>query len=337
LTPDYDETSVTIHLTSKTIRGALVQDTTFDVSTVNPFEGTLSQAAWIFAPDDPTAVRAVLICLAGGTYDKHYWHLEVPDHAGYSFAEHLAGQGYVVVAVDHLGVGDSSDVDGPAGLELLALGDAEVVRLVRERVLEGTLVAGMPAGELPIVGVGHSMGACLTTMVQASAACYDAVVLLGYGVDITNVDHAIAAADLASSIEQNYEMLRTIAGAEEGATSWLLSRAGLRDNFYASDVPEEVIAADDAHVSRLPAQANAEVISPGFVAGHADRIDVPVFLGLGASRDVSPDPHAELANYRASSDLSLYLVAGSAHCHNMSSNRHALWDRIASWIPTTTG
>lgn len=314
-----------------------MQHTTgFDVSTIHPLGGPLSQAAWIFAPDDPTTARAVLVCLAGGTYDKHYWHLEVPGHPGYSFAEHLAGQGYVVVTLDHLGVGDSSDVDGPAGLELLAHGDAEVVRQVRERLSEGTLVDGVPAGVLPIVGVGHSMGACLTTMAQAIAGCYDAVVLLGYGVEVANVDHAIAAEDLATSIEQNYEMLRTIAGAEEGATSWVISRAGLRDNFYASDVPDAVMAADDLHVSRLPAQANAEVISPGFVAGYAGRVDVPIFLGLGASRDVSPDPHAELANYRASSDLNLYLVAGSAHCHNMSSNRHALWDRIACWIPTVT-
>lgn len=312
-------------------------DTTFDVSDINPFDGSLSQAAWIFAPEDPATAHAVLVCLAGGTYDKHYWHLEVPDHPGYSFAEHLAERGYVVVAVDHLGVGDSSDVDGPAGLEVLALGDAEVVRQIRARVLEGTLVDGLPAGSLPVVGVGHSMGACLTTMVQAIAGCYDAVVLLGYGVEVTNVDHAVAAEDLAASIERNYEMLRTLAGAEKGATSWLLSRAGLRDNFYASDVPEAVMAADDLHVSRLPAQANAEVISPGFVAGHAGRIDVPVFLGLGASRDVSPDPHAELANYRASSDISLYLVAGSAHCHNMAGNRHSLWDRISAWVPTVTG
>jgi alpha-beta hydrolase superfamily lysophospholipase len=311
--------------------------TTFDVSSVEPTHGgTLEQAAWIFAPEEPAHARAVLVCLAGGTYDKHYWHLEVPENPGYSFADHLAAHGYVVVALDHLGVGDSTDVAGPAGLDLLARADAEVVRQVRERLSAGTLIDGLPAGALPVVGVGHSMGACLTTMVQADANCYDAVVLLGYGVEVANVDHAVAADDLATSIRENYEMLRSFAGAEEGATSWLLSRLPLRDNFYAADVPDAVIAADDAHVSRLPSQANAEVISSGFVAGYANRIKVPVLLGLGASRDVSPDPHAELANYPASSDLSLYLVEGSAHCHNMAGNRRALWDRIASWVPTVT-
>jgi alpha-beta hydrolase superfamily lysophospholipase len=319
------------------IGSVVVHATTFDVSSIEPsHDGTLEQAAWILAPKEPAHARAVLVCLAGGTYDKHYWHLEVPDHPGYSFAEHLAARGYVVVAVDHLGVGDSSDVNGPAGLELLMRGYADVARQIRERLVAGTLVDGVPAGALPIVGVGHSMGACLTTMVQADANCYDAVVLLGYGVEVANVDHAVAADDLATSIRENYEMLRSFAGAEEGATSWLLSRVPLRDNFYATDVPEAVIAADDAHVSRLPSQANAEVISSGFVAGYAERIEVPIFLGLGASRDVAPDPHAELTNYTSSSDLSLYLVEGSAHCHNMSGNRHTLWDRIASWVPTVT-
>ncbi|GAB2869446.1 alpha/beta hydrolase [Nocardioides pacificus] len=307
----------------------------FDVSSIVPGQqGGSRQAAWVFPPSGPDDAKAVLVCLAGGTYDKHYWHLEVPGHPGYSFAEHLAAQGYVVVALDHLGVGDSSDVDGPAGLELLAAADADVARQVRDLVLKGDLVAGLAPQALPVVGVGHSMGACLTTMVQAEAAPYDAVVLLGYGVDITNVDGRVAAEDLATSIAQNYEMLRSISGAEPGAVSWTMPRAGLRDNFYAADVPEAVMEADDAHVSRLPAQANAEVISPGFVAGHAAKVEVPVLLALGAARDVAPDPHAEIANYPASGDVTLFLVPGSAHCHNMAGSRQQLWDRIGAWVPT---
>jgi alpha-beta hydrolase superfamily lysophospholipase len=70
---------------------------------------------------------------------------------------------------------------------LLAAGDALVATRIRERVAASTLVPAMPPG-LPYIGVGHSMGACLTTMIQADAAAYDAVALLGYRVRIANVN-----------------------------------------------------------------------------------------------------------------------------------------------------
>src|ERR1700758_2977022 len=105
-----------------------------------------TQVAWVFAPDDAAAASAVLVCLAGGSYDKHYWHLKVPGHPGYSFAEHMSARGYVVVAVDHLATGGSTDPQPPVelGLPLLAAGDALVVTQIRERLAAGTLVPATP-------------------------------------------------------------------------------------------------------------------------------------------------------------------------------------------------
>jgi hypothetical protein len=55
-----------------------------------------------------------------------------------------------------------------------------------------------------------------------------------------------------------------------------------------------------------------------------------VFVGFG-EHDIPRTPHDDVAFYPASNDVTLYLVAGSAHCHNFSANRRQLWDRIASW------
>src|SRR2546421_10183816 len=107
---------------------------TFDLSERIKSGEALSQTAWLFLPEQPLMAKAVLLCLAGGTYDKRYWHLEVPGHPGYSFAEHLTGQGYVVVALDHLGVGDSGDPSGDLSLAVLADGDAAVAEQVRARL-----------------------------------------------------------------------------------------------------------------------------------------------------------------------------------------------------------
>jgi alpha-beta hydrolase superfamily lysophospholipase len=74
---------------------------TFDVTAAVGSGERLTQAAWAFLPERPPQARAIVVCLVGGTYDKHYWHLEIAGHPGYSFGEHLAAAGYIVIAVDH--------------------------------------------------------------------------------------------------------------------------------------------------------------------------------------------------------------------------------------------
>lgn len=97
------------------------------------------QAAWLFVPPPGVAPVALLVVLPGASYDKRYYHLEVPGHPGYSLAEHLARRGIVVAAVDHLGTGESSDPTGVATADstLLAHGDAVVVEQLRERLRPG--------------------------------------------------------------------------------------------------------------------------------------------------------------------------------------------------------
>lgn len=309
----------------------------FDVTAGVGTGERLAQAAWLFLPDDPANAAAVLLCLAGGTYDKHYWHIEIDGHPGYSFGEHLASLGFVVLAVDHLAIGDSTDpiASGPLGLELLARGDAEVARQVRARLRSGDLHDAIPAMDVPLVGVGHSMGACLTTMVQATAHPYDAVVLLGYGVQITNVyEDTVDAADLEERIQQTIAVSCQLTGVDPTDSHTFAPRSYLAELFYAGEVPHAVVDADTALESRVPVRAAAEVTTPGMVERYAQGVDVPVFLAFGAAMDVSPNPYAEPANYTGSPDVTLHLVQSAGHCHNFASHRAQLWDRIGRWVPT---
>jgi len=310
---------------------------TFDVTAGVGSGETLTQSAWAFLPAEPALTRGVLLCLAGGTYDKHYWHIDIDGHPGYSFGEHLAAAGFIVIAVDHLGIGASSDpiASGPLGLELLAKGDAEVARQIRQRVQRGELHDDLPPITVPLIGVGHSMGACLTTMVQATAHPFDAVVLLGYGVQITNVyQDTVDAQDLEQRIQQTAELSCQLTGAKPTDSHTFAPRGYLSDLFYAGEVPQEVVDADTAVQSRVPVRAAAEVTTPGMVERYAPMVDVPVLLAFGAALDVSPNPHAEPANYSSSPDVTLHLVPKSGHCHNFASHRRQLWDRIVSWLPT---
>jgi hypothetical protein len=57
-----------------------------------------------------------------------------------------------------------------------------------------------------------------------------------------------------------------------------------------------------------------------------DSCNYPVFLAFGER------PRDEVAFYTNSCDLGLVVLKDAAHCHNFAATRHALWDRIASWL-----
>jgi pimeloyl-ACP methyl ester carboxylesterase len=61
------------------------------------------------------------------------------------------------------------------------------------------------------------------------------------------------------------------------------------------------------------------------------QIDVPVLIALG-ERDISPDPHADVASFPSSNDVSLSVVPRMAHMHNFASTRRLLWDRLEHWM-----
>jgi alpha-beta hydrolase superfamily lysophospholipase len=310
---------------------------TFDVTAGVGTGEQLTQAAWVFLPKRPVDAHAALLCLAGGLYDKHYWHMDIDGHPGYSFGEHLAAAGYIVIALDHLGVGESTDPvsSGMLGLELLSSGDAAVAARVRDGLRSGGLFDGVPPLDLPLVGVGHSMGACLTTMVQANTGVYDAVVLLGYGVQITNIYEETAdATDLEGRLQQTIAAACQLSGARPEDSHMIAPREYLADLFYAGEVPPEVMDADTAVQSRVPVRAACEVTTPGFVERYARQVNVPVLLAFGAAIDVSSNPYIEPANYTSSPDVTLHLVPKSGHCHNFASHRAQLWDRVAAWVPT---
>jgi alpha-beta hydrolase superfamily lysophospholipase len=153
---------------------------------------------------------------------KHCWHIEANGRSGCSFGEHLAATGYIVIAVDHPGIGESTDplvASGSLGLELLASGDAEVTRQVRRGLQRGDIFDAVPPVDVPRVGIGHSMGACPTTIVQAKAGVYDAVALLGYAVQITDVyEHTADAADLESRVQQSVEAACQLTGTSPEAS-----------------------------------------------------------------------------------------------------------------------
>ena len=311
-----------------------------DVSAALPFDEPTSIVASVHLPDpEPEGPHAVLICWPGGSYARSYWEMEVPGYQGYSFAAHMTALGFVVIAADHLGVGASSKpADGDrVNFETMSAAAAAFVDQVRARLRTGSPeLGGRPLPSVPIIGVGHSLGACLAVVAQAEHRCYDAVVLLGF----THGRKDVAVGASADGSVDDAALRATAIDQARGffGDTWddLYGFAPREPNhvwLHQPDVPAQVIAADDEQAVRWPRQSYVEALLAGYSATFAAKLECRAFLGFG-DHDIPPTPHDDVAFYPASNDVTLYVLHDSAHCHNFASTRAQLWDRIALWAST---
>ena len=260
------------------------------------------------------ASSELLVCVHGGGYTRAYWHPQFPDFPGYSFAEHFCARNYAVLAIDLLGMGESSK---PEPETLLS---REIVAAACHQVTT-EIVAGLQNGRwgsVPLVattGIGHSIGGMMVITQQAAHGSFDRLAVLGWA----NQPLVLAGLDpaaLAASIAPGY----------------LASpRAQMRPLFYAPDVPKTLIEADEAAGSTTPACLGRDALRPGIVHEAAAAITVPVFIMHG-SIDTSPNPHGEVTFFSGTDNVALMRLPETAHCHNFATLRHRLWDRLESWI-----
>ncbi len=300
----------------------------FDVTDALPVEVTegkrINIAAWLFFPDELVKLSdkpVTMVLLNGGSYDKRYYHVEIPGFPGYSTAQHLAELGNIVLVPDHLGMGESTRVPDQkkATRHIVALANHAAITQFYARLQSGDLHCDLPAIPRFIkIGAGHSMGGMQTIVQQAAYTSYQAVMMLGYtaqGVHFTMGGKKLRAADFLPSTSLDYTSN---------------DRTQLREGFYWDDVPAEVIAADDAIAVETPANIGLDSIRTAIIVDDAAQIDVPVYICLG-ERDVSPDPHAEPGYFKRSTDITLHILPRSAHCQNFASTRHEMWNRMHAW------
>lgn len=272
--------------------------------------------------------KPLLVCLPGGTYTRDYFDLKV---SGYSFVEHMMSRGYGLVTLDQLGTGSSTRPSREIAL-------ADQADAVASAVRQLPAAMGHPG---PFICIGHSMGGYVGMLQQQRDRSYLALAILGttnlwvepLGLPPELVEAAATragrdalVAQMAAAIPEPY-----VQADRTPLLSW----------FHLADVPAEVITEDIRTTSTVvPSRCAAESSMPGILRDEAAEIAVPIFLGYG-DVDVSPDPRREVEAFTASRDITLYVLAGSGHCHNMASTRRLLWDRLAIWCdglsPSTQG
>ena len=299
-----------------------------------PGEPALEVAASVWLPAGPLAVPAALLCLAGGNMNRRYFDLDAAGDDSFSFAAQMTARGFVVIALDHLGLGESTrPVDGYALLpDLIAGANAHATATLLKRLRDGTLHAAVPAlPRLRSIGVGHSMGAMLTVLQQARAFQHAGVALLGFStkglpqyvpadVRELSTDPVAVRARLVEFAQRMFVVpYPRIRSSGNGAEVYGSAKAD----------PRGIAALKAATDCLLPVPAFLSMIL-GNVASEAAQIEVPVFLGLG-DRDMAGPPHEIPAAFPASRDVSLLVLPDTGHSHFLFASRTALFDRLAWW------
>jgi len=307
-----------------------------DVTAALGITGTHTVAADLFLPPAHRGGEpaAVLCCLPGGALSKAYYDLAVPGDPTFSCGTYLAAQGLIVIALDHIGVGDSSRPAEGFALtpDLVARANARAFALLFDELGSGNLddaIAALP--RLVKVGVGHSMGALLTVVQQAHHRSYDGLGLLGFSNHFSGFlseaetrfvgDPAGLRANLVSLARERFAEPYPV-----------LSPNPLADMVYYGDCEDQrAINALKSAGTNLIALAALTAMIAGSVSPELKAIDVPVFLGI-ADQDICGPPHKVPAEFSSSRDVSLFVIPRAGHCPHIFPSRIALWERLACWV-----
>ncbi len=304
---------------------------------------TASIVATVFFPERVDDSPTVVFALPGGGYSRGYFDLHFAGHHRYSQAEHHVARGIVFVAMDHLGVGESStEANDELVIEDIAAANDQAVREILRRLRAGSLSEDRPAIEPGfVVGTGQSMGGGVTIIMQGRHRTYDAIAPLGYSA-------------VHTSLPQRSRELREAGKTIFGKFSRRTAPADLSVPhtggqvpdyvfpFHWEDVPEDILRADmaggyplrespPAWGSKTIPRCVVAMMSPAYVGEEAAVIDVPVFVGFG-ERDVSEDPSREPAMFPHANDITVFVVPRMAHMHNFASTRRLLWERSLDWV-----
>jgi lysophospholipase len=249
--------------------------------------------------DVPHAARAVVVIVHGfGEHSGRY---------GYA-ADRLSGEGYLTLALDHHGHGES---DGPRGRISFAGAVADLDRLVD--------MATQSAPDLPVFMLGHSMGGAIALRYAlAHGERLAGLILSG---PLVQVEGRAAAKLLGRAL---------------GSVAPGLPLARLDPNLVSRD-PEVVRAYREdplVHHDPLPAGTVAEFLRyAATLPDEVHRIELPTLLLYGTADGLcAPEGSVLVAERIGSGDLETKPYEGLYHEILNEPERDRVLDDICAWL-----
>ena len=296
-------------------------------------EGLLSLAVEIYIPTAMAIHPVVYFCMPGSGMNKAYYNLNVEGDTSYSFAEYMAERGGITVAIDHLGVGESSRPRDGFALtpDVMVEAGATLVEQIKTALQQGTLSAALaPLPELSCVGVGHSMGGMLTILQQAKLRSYDAVAILGYGMNgrpDALTDDERPYIDDGVGLRANIVRLTQLRGVEP---YFKLDTRGRAGGLYGGRPDRRALNALAVVSNDMLAVMSFFAMIPGSARQECAQLDVPVLLAVGDS-DITGPAHLIPAGFSGSNDVTLVVLPETGHTHFIFPTCARLYQRIENW------
>jgi alpha-beta hydrolase superfamily lysophospholipase len=338
-------------------------DLTIDVTEAARLGEPAHVALSVCLPDPATLSAAPVVCFAkpGGGYSRGYYTADLPGPAKGAQADWHAARGWIFVAVDHLGVGGSSLHDGPKlDYTTVAAGNQAAEAEVLKRLAAGTLASGYPKVADPLkIGIGQSMGGCMTVIQQGRYHGYDGIGVLGYSAVHTHPPVRPGTPPIVAPWSPRDTLIdEPLVVLNRQALAQGVSRdaAGAGDGphpmvwgFHYDDVDPQLALADLERFKGGPPPAKTDApppfpwasltrpgavaqtcLTPGAIAPEAAAVRVPVLVAMG-ERDVIGDPRGEVRAYLSANSVDFYVCPRMSHMHNFAGTRELFWRRIETW------
>ncbi|WP_258081656.1 alpha/beta hydrolase [Nocardia nova] len=251
--------------------GGNCSDVSIPVTTGPPSAGHFTHIAGTYClPDNPSPTLQILI--PGATYDRSYWNF--PGFDGrYSYTQYATRAGLATVALDPIGVGESTK---PVGWQVSAMSAAQAVHDIIRAARTGALGRSW-AG---VVLVGHSFGS-LTAMLEAGTyRDVDGLLISG----ASHIPGPGGIASIASAARPALDDPATAGQVPSGDLGYLSVPGIRRDSFYAPDDSDPRVIAQD-ETSRTAGTIGILATIPVFIPSTFD-IEMPVLVANGSSDKV---------------------------------------------------
>lgn len=284
-----------------------------------PADQTLSSVVY-----EPTGGRArgIQVMIPGSTYDHRYFDLKT-SQGWVSQARAAAKDGWISVAVDRIGTGNSSH---PAADKL---GDTAHAATIHQLVTE--LKATYKG--LPVALVGHSLGSTIAIQEAATYKDVDAVVTTGL------LHHAGAGLGLFSTLIHPSAQDPEFAGRPVPA-GYLTTQDGLRHLFYwPFNADLNTVNADDAIKQTTTTGEITDFGAEQYKNVFAKNVNVPVLSVVGEHDSFFFDPAnldkavaAEPASYPGSPQADVKVIPSAGHDLALQRNADSTTNFIDTWL-----
>ncbi|GJL66486.1 MAG: hypothetical protein NPIRA05_14570 [Nitrospirales bacterium] len=272
--------------------------------------------------------KPIQTLIPGLTYNHRYWDGPRINRRNYSYAQFMARNGFVVLALDLLGSGKSDVPDG----DLLTLKESSfTIAQVLFRLKSGH--NPLRRSFRKVIVVGHSLGAILSVYTLGKFPhAADALVVTAWAF----APHVVLMPDIVlAALEKPYVQLPSEIRTQ---AFYFLSKTDpvmpIFDNRVLADQTPRGIFTQGLPLLQAMARGNADDVAFIKDFSRSNRIRVPVLVQLGEFDVLSPASLAgqEASFYPRAPKVKVQTLPRIGHSFNLHVNRLESWKRVVWWL-----